>query len=105
MEAAAATFLLELNDSSYRDHLLYPKDLVDFARRFPSGQDAVVDGAHRHSLRCEAGQPCPKSGYWLTPAKAGSRRSFQLGDVMPEVASDYGTTIWQWDNDQSDPKL
>jgi len=105
IEAAAATFLLQLDDSSYRDHLLYPKDLVDFARSFQSAQGAVGDDANRLSLRCEAGQPCPKTGYWMTPAKPGSRRHFQQGDVMPAVASDYGSTIWQWDNNQSDPKL
>jgi hypothetical protein len=105
IEAAAATFLLELDDSSYRDHLLYPKDLVDFARSFQAGQGADGHGSNRLSLRCEAGQPCPKTGYWMTPAKAGSRRYFQQGEVMPTVTSDYGSTIWQWDNDQSDPKL
>lgn len=36
VEAAAVAFLLELDDSSFRDHLLYPKDLVDFARSFDS---------------------------------------------------------------------
>jgi hypothetical protein len=41
----------------------------------------------------------------MTPAKSGSRRFFKSGDTMPEVASDYGSTIWQWDIDQSDPKL
>lgn len=56
-------------------------------------------------LRCEAGQPCPKTGHWITPARAGSRRYFQQGTTMPEVASDYGSTIWQWDSDQSDPNL
>ncbi|AXV70346.1 hypothetical protein CJO74_14250 [Ralstonia solanacearum] len=104
IEAAAATFLLELDDSSYREHLLYPKDLVDFARSFEAGHGAG-DSANRLSLRCEAGEACPKSGYWMTPAKAGSRRYFQQGEVMPTVTSDYGSTIWQWDNDQSDPKL
>ena len=104
IEAAAATFLLGLDDSSYRDHLLYPKDLIDFARSFQAveGED---DGTDRLSLRCEAGQPCPKTGYWITPAKAASRRYFQHGETMPEVQSDYGSTIWQWDGDQSDPKL
>ncbi len=105
IEAAAATVLLELDDSSYRDHLLYPKDLVDFARRLQAGDGATTNNGDRLSLRCEAGQHCPKAGYWMTPAKAGSRRHFQQGDVMPAVASDYGSTIWQWDNDQSDPKL
>ncbi|SPA52984.1 hypothetical protein [Cupriavidus taiwanensis] len=58
-----------------------------------------------YRLRCEGGQPCPKSGYWITPPKSLSRRYFKRGDTMPEVASDYGTTIWQWDINQSDPKL
>ena len=56
-------------------------------------------------LRCEGGEACPKSGYWITPAKSGSRHYFQQGTPMPEVVSDCGSTIWQWDNDQSDPKL
>ncbi|MRS98109.1 hypothetical protein GJQ57_05500 [Ralstonia pickettii] len=56
-------------------------------------------------MRCEAGQACPKSGYWITPAKSGSRRFFSQGAPMPEEVSDYGSTIWQWDSDQSDPKL
>ena len=31
-EAAAVTWLLDIDDTSYRDHQFYPKDLVDFAR-------------------------------------------------------------------------
>ncbi|WP_427306825.1 hypothetical protein [Cupriavidus sp. H39] len=72
-----------------------------FIEAAPSSQQSAED----NHMRCEAGTPCPKSGYWMTPAKAASRRYFQRGGVMPEVASDYGTTIWQWDTDQSDPKL
>jgi hypothetical protein len=33
VEAGAVAYLLELNDSSFRDHIAYPKDLVDFARK------------------------------------------------------------------------
>lgn len=105
IEAAALVYLLELDDTSLREHIVYPKDFVDFARSFQTGQGTDAGDANRLSLRCEAGQACPKTGYWLTPAKAGSRRHFHVGNVMPEVASDYGSTIWQWDNDQSDPKL
>ncbi|SOZ20189.1 conserved hypothetical protein [Cupriavidus taiwanensis] len=56
-------------------------------------------------LRSDSNLPCPKTGYWMTPAKAGSRRFFRQGEIMPVVASDYGETIWQWDLDQSDPRL
>ncbi|NKA33309.1 PoNe immunity protein domain-containing protein [Ralstonia pseudosolanacearum] len=104
-EAAAIAVELDIDDSSFRDKPFYPADLADFGRSFKAGHGANGADVDRLSLRCEAGQPCPKSGYWMTPAKAGSRRYFQQGEVMPVVASDYGSTIWQWDSDQSDPKL
>jgi hypothetical protein len=51
-------------------------------------------------LRAQAGQPCPREGFWLTPAKTNSRRLFKAGEVMPDVGGDYGATIWQWDEPQ-----
>ena len=51
-------------------------------------------------LRCEAGQPCPREGYWFTPASNDGRRHFKQGEVMPDMKSDYGQTIWQWDQQQ-----
>lgn len=51
-------------------------------------------------LRCEAGNPCPREGYWHTPAKTDSRRHFQVGEVMPDLHTDYGSTIWVWDETQ-----
>lgn len=62
------------------------------------GVDGRLDQSMR--LRCEAGQPCPKTGFWFTPARAGSRQRFEVGQVMPEVGGDYGATIWQWDDQQ-----
>jgi hypothetical protein len=55
--------------------------------------------------RCVGGESCPRSGWWFTPAKANSRRYFKAKDIMPDVDSKYGSTIWQWDIDQSNPKL
>ncbi|AXV83405.1 hypothetical protein CJO92_17510 (plasmid) [Ralstonia solanacearum] len=104
-EAVAIVVELNIDDSSFRNKPFYPAELADFGRSFKSGHGAGAAETDRLSLRCEAGQPCPKSGYWLTPAKAGSRKYFQQGEIMPDIASDYGSTIWQWDNDQSDPKL
>ena len=50
------------------------------------------------AARCEANHPCPKTGYWWTPAKQNSRAYFQQGEVMPDFPnSSYGATIWQWD--------
>lgn len=104
-EAALVTYLWDIDDSSYRDHLVYPKDLVDFAREnFPySGTPSSAASTQRG--RCEAGQPCPREGYWFTPAQIGSRRHFKSGELMPSVGGDYGATIWQWDLNQSPPML
>ena len=99
LEAALVTFLWNIDDSSYRDHLVYPKDLVDYARQnFPLRDPSAPSADSR--LRCPAGQPCPKAGYWLTPAKADSRRFFKAGEIMPRFDGDYGETIWQWDEKQ-----
>jgi hypothetical protein len=44
-------------------------------------------------LRCEAGQPCPVTGEWSTPAVTGSRH-FKQGETLPDLESDDGQTIW-----------
>jgi hypothetical protein len=99
LEAALVTFLWDIDDTSYRDHLVYPKDLVAYAREnFPLRDPSAPSADTR--LRCLAGQPCPKAGYWLTPAKADSRRLFKAGEIMPRFEGDYGETIWQWDEKQ-----
>ncbi|HRL21528.1 MAG TPA: hypothetical protein PLP85_07155 [Alcaligenes sp.] len=52
-----------------------------------------------------AGQPCPRSGWWFTPAKNNSRTRFDEGDVMPDIPGNhYGSVIWQWDSHQDSPR-
>jgi hypothetical protein len=51
-------------------------------------------------LRVEGGHACVRTGYWFTPAKAGSRRYFKDGEIMPAFGTDYGVTFWQWDENQ-----
>jgi len=99
LEAALVTFLWDIDDTSYRDHLVYPKDLVAYAREHFPLRDPLA-ASRETRLRCPAGQPCPKAGYWFTPAKAHSRRLFKAGEIMPSVGGDYGDTIWQWDENQ-----
>ena len=56
--------------------------------------------------RVPAGESCPRTGWWQTPAKAGSRRHFRQGERFPKIEdSDYGDTFWLWAQDQSDPML
>jgi Domain of unknown function (DUF1911) len=102
-EAAAITYLLGINDSSYRDAEFYPKDLVAFARQLDKETKGAVPvpEQERQRHRVEGGQPCTQAGYWFTPAKQGSRRQFKKGEIMPVIeGSQYGATIWQWAKEQ-----
>jgi hypothetical protein len=104
-EAAAVCLIHGIDDASFRDHMVYPKDLIDWARTHGSLDKIKASVSHADGsaerLRCEAGQPCPREGWWSTPAKADSRQHFKQGDVMPDLKSDYGQTIWQWDAHQA----
>jgi hypothetical protein len=101
-EAAAVCVIHNIDDSSFRDHIVYPKDLADWAR-----EHKVMDkikpaaGAKPLRLRCEAKQPCPQAGYWFTTAMKNSRRQFKAGEKMPDIKdSPWGATIWYWDEQQ-----
>lgn len=71
----------------------------------PDGDPSVAALADEVGNRVADNQPCPRSGWWVSPAKATSRRYFEQGALMPSLGSDYGLTIWQWDVDQSAPRL
>ena len=99
-EAALVTVLLDIDDSSYHDHLHYPKDLVEWYR---NNQQTTQT---KENIACPANSPCPQTGWWFTPAKPNSRAFFNQGDTMPDFpGSEYGKVIWQWDADQSNPSL
>ena len=72
---------------------------IDWPANWRDDVADLADGAAQR-LRCEAGHPCPREGWWFTPAKAGSRRFFAQGEVMPAFSTDFGMTIWQWDEQQ-----
>ena len=102
-EAAAISVIQGVDDSQFRDHILYPKDLADWARQNNSIGKLKAGASQRAAaprLRCVAGQACPRAGLWFTPARANSRRHFNHGEPMPEFGGDYGVTIWQWDAQQ-----
>ncbi|SEO59746.1 protein of unknown function [Duganella sp. CF517] len=95
MCAGVFTYLYNIDDSSYRDETVYPKDLVDYARSIASN-DATQQTNTKPS-RVGGGEPCPKSGQWFSPAKAASQAHFSAGTVMPDFPdAQYGLTIWQW---------
>ncbi|MCW6057607.1 PoNi-like cognate immunity protein [Pseudomonas fragariae (ex Marin et al. 2024)] len=88
-EAGAIAFLYGIDDSKI-DHMVYPKDLVEYARNYNGEAGSQIN-------RIVAGEPCSKTGYWFTPAQANSRRHFQQGEVMPSISdSKWGDTLWYW---------
>lgn len=79
---------------------------------WPAQREALNPGLEWHHpgstggpTRVAHGQPCNRAGFWVTPAKVGSRRYFKAGEVMPQLGGDYGSTIWQWDINQEPPKI
>jgi len=86
-EAGAIAFLYGIDDSKI-DHMVYPKDLVEYARNYKPANEYQV-------ARIDAGQPCSMAGYWFTPAQANSRRHFLQGETMPSFSdSKWGESIW-----------
>ena len=74
--------------------MVYPKDLVEYARNYHPTNGSQV-------ARVDAGQPCIKTGYWFTSARAESRRYFNQGDIMPKFDdSIWGDTIWYWSGEE-----
>jgi hypothetical protein len=101
IEAAAIAYLIDIDDSSFREHLVYPKDLVDYAKARDKSTEHSAPKSADAPLRVEGGKPCPTAGYWMTPAWLDSRRFFAAGEIMPIYAqSPYGATIWQWSEAQ-----
>jgi hypothetical protein len=87
-EAGAIAYLFNIDDSQI-DHMVYPKDLVAYARSNTP--------KHNTPGPVHAGQPCTYTGYWFSPAQQNSIRHFTQGDIMPEFKdSPWGATIWYW---------
>lgn len=57
-EAGAMAYLLDLDDSSI-DHMVYPKDLVAFARSFDPRNDPSLAPKPNHHTNVQGGKPCP----------------------------------------------
>lgn len=85
-EATSWTLVERVPGETVKDGLL---DLL-------SGQTARVN-------RVPAGDPCPRSGWWYSPAQVSSRRKFSHDEVFPQFeGSHYGATFWLWSQKQSD---
>ena len=84
-------------DTRYQDGVV-PDEEQDYLRIKPA---VSIEIAAPEQIRCAANTPCPREGFYFTPAQTNSRRHFKQGEIMPSVSDDYGMTIWQWDEQQS----
>lgn len=95
-EAAAVTWLLDIDDTIYRDHQFYPKDLVDFARQ--QKQENPIEISR---LKQQGGERCKKTGYWTTPADPSLRLYVKEGDILPSYEEkDWGIVFWYFGDDK-----
>ena len=76
-EAAAVTWLLGIDDTSYRDMDFYPRDLADFAKQF-SPQPPIPTG-----LTAYPGDICPETGEWYAIHLGGKKTYIEAGQTMP----------------------
>lgn len=95
-EAAAITYLLDIDDSSYADAQFYPKDMVAFARSTQSTYAPVCTPPVAGELRAKAGEPCPKAGQWQSLDTPAVTRTFNEGELMADLRSVYGLTVWRY---------
>lgn len=49
-------------------------------------------------IKCHAGEACPQSGEWYSPANEMKKRYFKEGEIMEEIPNNsWGETIWYLD--------
>ena len=97
-EAAAVTWLLDIDDSTYREHQFYPKDLVDFAR---SQAESVSAETTIEKIKIKGGEQSTKTGFWTTPAQPNQRQHFSKGEILPTLSEqDWGEVYWYYDGEE-----
>lgn len=57
--------------------------------------DSTIPARIDERVRVLGGEYCPRSGCYFTPAKQGSHRYFEQGELMPDFPNSWGTVIWQ----------
>ena len=92
------------NPNNYTDETYeYPRDIPTtwiLVERVAEGNDVDLTPT-QEKLSQKGGEPCPKTGYWTTPAQPGTRRYFTQGDVLPTLPhTDWGTVYWYFSGEE-----
>ena len=86
-ELAALCYLHEIDDRSFKEALVYPKDLVQWARAFKAEEPAPpTSPLSPTALSAQPGQPCPKEGLWFAPHLQMKEVHMKQGEPMPGQA-------------------
>ena len=94
-EAGALAYLYELDDTAYCEHLIYPKDLVDWARSQGRPHKPELPPQQQEVLTARPGEPCPEAGEWYAVNWDGRKAVLEKGDPMPGPEySKTGVVIW-----------
>jgi hypothetical protein len=58
----------------------------------------------RHTIdSVNGGQPCPRDGYWWSPANKSQGRLFKKGEIMPVITSrEYAECYWLWGGEREE---
>lgn len=68
-------------------------DESDIPSALPIAASASADNG---ILRAKAGEPCPRAGIWKSIDAKGISRTYKDGEMMDDLGSSYGLTVWQW---------
>ncbi|ATE61640.1 PoNe immunity protein domain-containing protein [Thauera sinica] len=86
-ELAALCYLKDIDDGRFRNHVTYPKDLVDFARAYQAEPDRrpppASGAAALQVLSARPGEPCPQEGMWYAIHLRGKEIRMRQGETMP----------------------
>jgi hypothetical protein len=85
IEAAAVAYLRELDDTCLRHHLVYPKDLVDFAREVGNRTPTLPVSPGESVSAGRTGQVCPETGIWKASGHNVPGVMVNKGERMPDV--------------------
>ena len=100
-EAGAVAFLLDIDDSTI-EHMVYPKDLVAYARKLRD--EGVASPRPDHGrLRAERNEIVPKTGWWHSIARPNGQtlHYFEAGQHFPDWQyTKTGEVIWDFDPNQ-----
>jgi Domain of unknown function (DUF1911) len=94
-ELAALCFIHNIDDSSFRDAITYPKDLVDYARS--KGRVGKAAQPAAAVLSAKPSSICTKAGLWFAPNDGKREIRMNVGEKFPAaLRGSTGEMIWYW---------